>query len=319
MLKVYASGVNAALSTEVMAAVVGDIRTTIPADHYGFAFGSHGKGWVHKSNPVQISRGVAGGQPYEHPFAELWTLPENPITRFFEGYGAKLDVSEFIDALDDWKWDFIILDDCFMASVEALYEMRDLADYIIASPTEIMDTGFPYDRVVETIFADWTDVEGIGEEFIGYYKNRGGSHPCGTIAVVDMSQIGALTETIRGLNLRFGELTSDEDIQGIQYYEGFARPGHVFYDLDDYLSTIRKETNLTGYNAFKAQLDKTVIYAGHTDTFFSQFRNGSSMFGGQFIPVTHYSGLNVFIPWGRTESLFPDYQKTEWYKAVYAE
>ncbi len=33
-------------------------------------------------------------------FDMLWTLPENPRTRYFSGLGKKIDVSEFIDGLD---------------------------------------------------------------------------------------------------------------------------------------------------------------------------------------------------------------------------
>jgi hypothetical protein len=67
------------------------------------------------------------------------------------------------------------------------------------------------------------------------------------------------------------------------------------------------------YNAFKAQLEKTVIFKDHTDRFYSDFG-----FGGYY-SITHYSGLNVFIPWSTTSPFIPDYQQTEWYKAVYAE
>jgi hypothetical protein len=61
MLKVYDQGVNAELSTGVIAGVVGDIRRALPAPHYALAFGSHGKGWIPKSNTTPISR--RGGVP----------------------------------------------------------------------------------------------------------------------------------------------------------------------------------------------------------------------------------------------------------------
>ncbi len=311
IMKVYAAGVNAVLSAEVMAAVVGDIRAAIPADHYGFAFGSHGMGWVPASSTVQISRkGDSQAAASKYPFAELWAERENPLTRYFSSdTRQRLDVSKFTDALDEWEWDFILLDDCFMASVEALYEMRDLSDYIIASPTEIMDTGFPYDRVVETIFTDWSEAgfKQMGAEYIDYYENNSRA-PYGTIAVVKTSELSPLAETIRRLNLNLNELTS---VDGIQYYEGMVRPGHVFFDIDDYLSTIRKEIVPTEYNAFKTQLEKTVIWNGHTNRFYSDFGLKQSHY------ITDFSGLAVFIPWSGTASLQDMYRQTDWYKAVY--
>jgi hypothetical protein len=314
-LKKYAQGENSSLDRETIARVVGDIRTAIPADHYGLAFGSHGMGWVPASSTVQISRrGGSSTTASEHPFAELWAERENPLTRYFASdTRQRLDVAEFADALDEWEWDFILLDDCFMASVEALYEMRTLADYIIASPTEIMSNGFPYDRVVNTIFDDWSETgfKEVGREFVEAYRSgEMGATRSATVAVVKMTVFDALAESVRRLNLNLNELTS---VDGIQYYEGMIRPGHVFFDLDDYLGTIRKNIVPTEYNAFKAQLERTVIFADHTDRFYSDFGLNQSH------PVTHYSGLNVFIPWSQTASLIPYYQQTEWHKAVYAQ
>jgi hypothetical protein len=314
MLKIYGAGVNDALTREVMEAVVADIRTAVPAAHYGFAFGSHGKGWIPKSSRVPISRsGLKAGEGHGHPFAELLTVPENPLTRFFNGYGQNLDVSEFVDALDGWEWDFVLLDDCFMASVEALYEMRTLADYIIASPTEIMMEGFPYGRVVETVFGDWSEegFKNVGREFVEYYRAKTDGYDSATVAVVKMAGMDALAGAVRGLNLRIAELMPS--VEGIQYYEGIINPGHVFFDLEDYLGRIRKDTYVAGYNAFVAQLGKTVLYSGHTDRFYSNYG------WKQSIPVTHCCGLNVFIPYSKTTSLIADYTQTEWYKAVYAE
>lgn len=312
ILKRYNQGENVSLSKEVIASVVNDIRVAVPAEHYGLAFGSHGMGWLPKSVNSISRAGDTPGKPFEHPFAELWAERENPLTRYFAGYGEKLDVSEFIDGLDEWKWDFIILDDCFMASAEAMYEMRNLASYIIASPTEILQDGFPYDRVVKTIFDDWT-VTGfgrVGQEFVDYYGSRS-SYPYGTIAVVDMSTMEAFATTVKSLNMKFNEL--NPDAENIQYYEGISA-GHVFWDMDDYLIHARAETNPAGYNAFKAQLEQTVVFAGHTSEYYT---NAFTSQGPK--PINHFSGLNVFIPWSRTSSLFEEYRQTEWYKYVYAE
>ncbi len=177
MLKVYDSGVNDDLSTEVIAAVVDDIRTAVPAPHYGFAFGSHGMGWIPKTDvPIPSRAGKAPVAATEYPLAELMAESESPLTRFFRGYGENLDISEFIDGLDEWPWDFMLLDDCFMASAETLYEMRMLADYFIASPTEIMIYGFPYEKVVSILFSDWErDLESsladVAEAFVEAYRN----------------------------------------------------------------------------------------------------------------------------------------------------
>jgi len=311
-LKKYAQGENSSIDAATMGRVLADIRRAIPAAHYGFAFGSHGLGWIPKSvGAGTIARSSAWKGAADHPFAEVWAERENPLTRYFQGYG-KLDVLEFVDALDDFEWDFIILDDCFMASVEALYDMRGLADYIIASPTEILIEGFPYDRVVRTVFAGWPDAEGVGREFVEYYRAKPKNQQSATVAVVKTAQMDALAETVRALNLKINELAS---VEGIQYYERISRPAHLFYDLDDYLRVTREATMPTEYKAFKEQLKLTVTCSEHTDSFYSQYRDGTV--GGAFVPITSYSGLAVFIPWSRTASMLDMYRQTAWYKYVY--
>lgn len=325
-LKKYAYGENAQLSKETMAAVVGDIRALYPdASEWGLAFGSHGRGWIPKSSTVSVARKATpqAETASQHPYSFLWEYIENPLTRFFESNRReKLDVSEFIDALDGkqgdrWEWDFIILDDCFMASVEALYDMRSLARYLIASPTEIMMEGFPYDRVVESVFGDWSETGfmDVGEGYVDYYRGKSDDYPCATVAVVKTSEMDALAESVKRLNLMNGE--SDPYEYGIQYLERFYTPGHLFYDLGHYLETIRKNSVPTEYNAFRVQLDRAVVYAGHTERFFSAFGGD----GGGYVTVNpdHFSGLAVFIPWSRTASLWEDYRQTAWYGYVYGD
>lgn len=323
ILEQYAPGEMADLSTEIINSVVTRIRELAPADHYGLAFGSHGMGWVQKDYPYSFSRRAVGGSgvrpgtvesgtAVENPFAPLWEIPENPLTRYLAyDNSEKLDISEFIDALDEWEWDFILFDDCFMASVEAQYEMRGLADYFIASPTEILQYGFPYDRVVEVLFgSDWNEdnFAAVAAAYVDHYR-RAGSYA--TISVVRTDRLEDLMLSVRTIR----ELSAGQDIDPvipeIQFYEGLST--HVFYDLDDYMSNVAE---LAGslqqpYSAFGAQLEKTVVFADHTDRFFSNMgRNG-------YYPVSDYSGLAVFIPWTGTSVIIPYYQQTEWYRAVY--
>lgn len=306
-LKVYPAGVNATLSPAVIANVVSDVRAMYPsATNWGLAFGSHGMGWLSKDGPFPSRRGgTADG------FEALWgEHGEGDMTRYFQDQSQnRIDVAEFADAMDDWKWDFLILDDCFMASVEALYRMRKVAEYIIASPTEIMMTGFPYDRVVKTIFTDWTDMKGVGEQFIDYYASRTDGYPCGTIAVVRSSMLEPLAKKVKEFGL--GERES-VDVSAIQHYEGFASPGHVFHDMKAYLHAIDP---IQSIDLVKDYIPRAIVYAGHTTTFYSAFEKNN----GGFIAIddAQFSGLSIFIPRTQVSSLEPSYRLTDWYAAVY--
>lgn len=291
---------------ETVSTVIGDMRGLVSAEHYGLAFGSHGRGWIPKENNTGLGRRSA---PVENPFAALWQIPENPETRYLAGYGGEMNVSEFADAIDEWDWDFIIFDDCFMASIEAQYEIRHLADYFIASPTEILIQGFPYDRVVKALFRDWNDMDGVAAGYIAYYDRQ--SSPYATVSLIDTSRLEDLARSVRAIlasDLWTG--VADPDEADIQYYEQLDT--HVFYDLGDFIRAggITEDDPL--YADFREALDSAVIYAGHTDNFYSKMYSA-----GEVIPVRSFSGLSTFIPWSGTEPLMRYYVETPWYEDVY--
>jgi hypothetical protein len=327
-LKKYSGGQAASLSTETISLIVSDVRAFFPeADSWGLAFGSHGKGWVPKVFANTVSRSNGDGQPYESSYDELWTIPDNPLTRYLLFDDSEMiDNSEFVDALDEWSWDFVLFDDCFMASVEAMYEMRHLADYFIASPTEIMINGFPYDGVVSTLFADWNDdlergLVGVADNFVETYR-AGKIRPklSATVAVIRTSELDALALAVKELRAGGFRYDLNPETEQLQCYEAF-RYGSVFYDLNHYMeSGVLNRSLLT---AFRNQLDRTVVFADHTETFFSNYPIQGI---GTDIPVTHYSGLSTFIMpnsvWNgstNVNTLTSSYRQTEWYKYVYGE
>lgn len=49
-----------------------------------------------------------------------------------------MEIDELAEALPDHVFDFIMFDACYMASTESSLCFRDKADYILASPTEVL-------------------------------------------------------------------------------------------------------------------------------------------------------------------------------------
>lgn len=313
-IKKYEPGVNATLSLNVLSSVLTDIRAQYPsASNWGLAFGSHGMGWMPSDATAPSRADAEAGGGEASGFEELWRPHgEGDKTRYFADSGdVRMDVGPFADVVDDWKWDFLILDDCFMGSIEAIYRMRAAATWIIASPTEIMIDGFPYDRVVKTIFKDWTDMKGVGQEFIDYYGSRNPQlePPCGTIVVVRTNQIDLLAKRVKDLKLTTQTMITSTE--GIQFYEGFSSPGHIFYDLKGYLMKIRTPVQLID---FADQLSRVVIYAGHTPTFFTSFGDREIAINSE-----QFSGLSTFVPTAELLPIMPLYRATDWFKATYVE
>ena len=112
--------------------VLNDVKAYRPAQSYGLTVLSHATGWLpsESSYPTPILRSV---------ILDKGTSESNNY----------MELSDFAEAIP-YKLDFIIFDACFMGSVEVCYELKDRADYIVASPAEVVSPGFVYASMMPT-------------------------------------------------------------------------------------------------------------------------------------------------------------------------
>ena len=150
-----------------------ELADEAPALSYGLIIGCHGKAWVPASAGT-LARGALrpsdGAKEYWQP------APGAYPTRSFGDSGYEMDITELADALAalPYRFDFLLFDDCFMANIETLYDLRASVDHVIASPCEIMADGFPYDRIIPQMFTDEGrshDLGAVCYEFWNLYQN----------------------------------------------------------------------------------------------------------------------------------------------------
>lgn len=81
-----------------------------------------------------------------------------------------------------------------MASVEVLYELRHVAPYILASPTEVLSVGMPYHQINSLLYD--TDVKkglsAIAKAYIAYYEQKSGLEQSATFSLVDTRAMAGL-------------------------------------------------------------------------------------------------------------------------------
>jgi len=123
----------------VLRSVLNKMKSIFPADDYGLILWSHATGWLPEG---YYSKTKTPGVFFTDPYADI-------VKSFGEDRGTEMEITELKDALP-FEFEFIIFDCCFMGGIETAYELRDKAEYIVASPTEILATGFPYDKVIQT-------------------------------------------------------------------------------------------------------------------------------------------------------------------------
>jgi hypothetical protein len=97
------------------------------------------------------------------------TDPYTPKGISYDDQGRDfLTILELKNALEDTHWDVLGFDACLMGSVEVLYELKDLADYFLASPGEIPSSGWDY-RFLASISG--SDSESFCEKAIDRWKS----------------------------------------------------------------------------------------------------------------------------------------------------
>ena len=162
-LRTYPSTISSS-DPETLRTVMADVERVAPAKEYSLVFGSHATGWFTKEcmSRGSLSRPLSVGESGDD--GSFWQKSGDEITRTFglDGkvdYNGKtiddpgMDITEIAAVLSGYNVRSLIFDACFMASVEAVYDLRNVADYVIASSAEIMGRGMPYDLVLKYLFA----------------------------------------------------------------------------------------------------------------------------------------------------------------------
>ena len=278
-----------------------DAAELAPARNYGLIIGCHGKAWIPASGGV-LPRSIL-------PADDVWTTaPGAKQTRSFGDTGYELDITELAAALEAqrFRFDYLIFDDCFMANIETLYDLRSVIGYIVASPCEVMGDGFPYDRIVPHLFETGPVADRLAEtcrEFWNLYENEYQSttwkEQSGCISLAVTSQLDALAEVMRRINEKGKQ---PFELSQLQYYEGLMT--HLFYDLGHYVELSCGDPALV--KEFTTQLDRAFPPESRlcTKQFYSQYNNGSN-------PVHFYTGVSVSEP---STKYVAENRMTNWYR-----
>ena len=274
------------VNKEFVRGVLAKVKAEAPADSYGLILSSHGGGWVPSllyDEYLYKSDSRSGDAPQAQP---LFYAQDD--------YDC-MEVPDLVDALSDTHYDYIIFDACFMANVEALYDLRNSADYIVASAAEVLGAGFPYETLVPMLFEyDDHSLEAICEEYMAYYKSSSG-----TVALVDCKELEPLAEAMRAAMAEMGEV----DVETVQAYDAFDY--HLYFDLLHYV-----ELGVANSSAFEKALERAVLYSGHTDTILTATGEVDSF------ELTRSCGLSCYIKQEACPATAAAWHETAWAKAV---
>lgn len=132
------------------------VKERFPAEEYGLSMWSHADGWIPSSNTnyskartlptlSPLSFGIDVGQNGNMITDQA---PNN------NGLGAQMNITDMAVAIQEsgLHFTYIFFDACLMQCIEVAYELRDVTDYIIASPISIAAAGAYYTHMLERGF-----------------------------------------------------------------------------------------------------------------------------------------------------------------------
>jgi len=271
----------------VLRSVLNKMKSIFPADDYGLILWSHATGWLPEG---YYSKTKTPGVFFTDPYADI-------VKSFGEDRGTEMEITELKDALP-FEFEFIIFDCCFMGGIETAYELRDKAEYIVASPTEILATGFPYDKVIRPMFEYEADLSEVCNIFYNHYKAQGAELPTAynsaTIALYDTDELENLASVCRQIFEGNRDKIAALDRYSVQPYYRFDKD--YFFDLEHFVSKIASPLQLTN---FREALSDVVVAKWSTPHVLG-------------IPIVNYSGISVYIPQSSGGELEQFYKGFSW-------
>lgn len=300
-LKIY-DNMSVSASKESLRTALDDIRGMFPAKHYGMLLSSHGSGWVpgQYTSSGENSLTLARARKPAVPWPETKAVGNQYI-----GSSKNIqwiELQDFADAIP-MKVDYLILDNCLSGCVELAYELKDLCDYLVISPTEILTSGMVYDRLVRLLMGgNQPDLKAYCEAFYDFYNEKTGSLRSGTITLVDCSKLEALAEAFRAVLDAHRNALRPELIGTVQRYYYPSSNLRFYYDLRD----LAAQLGATGAEmaALDAALEACVPYHAETPSFFD-------------LELERCCGLSIYIPEPSRTQLNNQYKTLSWNNRVH--
>jgi hypothetical protein len=251
----------------VLAEIIQEVIGLYPAPEYGLILWSHGTSWM----PA-----------------------ESKLRSFGKDSGKEMNISDLVESLPA-KFDFILFDACLMGAVEVAYELKDKAEYIIASSTETIYEGFPYDKIIPELLETRIDFQTIAQHFFNYYNTMQGAYRSATVTVIDTRELPRLAvETNRIISENEPDTLFERTlVQRLDIYEE-----RYTFDFADF---IKKTFPGADKKAFLEQLNRTVLYKNATPMFLSEYE------------INTYCGLSCYIPHPGRPDLNTYYRTLKWH------
>ena len=272
--------------------VLRDATSGFPAPSYGLLLFSHGTGWLPAGSYVDPRSVSVTGK----------VMPSGEKLRsIIDDAGREMEITGFAAAIPDGQFDFIVLEACLMASAEVAYELRNKADYLVASSAEILSPGFTpvYGEILQALFAQpEAALTEVATAYYTYCNELETPYRSATVSVIRLDTMEELARAVGEVYRLLPDEIGREELKNIQCFD---RSGdRLFFDLASLITyaTGKADERAVTEHATKV-LSEVIRYKCATPFFVS-------------LPIHSHSGLTVYIPQHDYPALNKAWEQTGW-------
>jgi len=263
---------------------------------YSLLIGCHGSGWTPRGSDS--------------------TMPK-AMSRAFGGSDIDMqyNISDLRNAIAQSqmkKVSFICFDDCYMANVETAYALKDVTEMLVASTSEVMAEGIPYDKVFSYILGQ-TDYEKWVDGFYQFYINY--KYPYGELSAIRCGKyIEEMASVMKSINQSY--TFNNSRLNDLQFLDGYD--SHVFFDLSSYIDELGVLPPLSV--TFNQALQALVPYKACTPYIYTIYKNyyrhGDTTNSENTFKINKCCGITISDP-TRNSTVYDTKQQSEWWKATH--
>lgn len=264
---------------------------------YGLVLWSHGSAWLPENAHISSNEDKSSSRIREK------TIPTNSFgldiedsTKKTEENYNELDIEKMAASLTGLHFRYLIFDACFMGSIEVAYELRNFFDYIVASPTEILSSGFPYKDITNELTKTNFNPLNITSAYFDYYNSKSKTLQSGAIVAINTQNLSKLSAFFKELTSKKTTELSENALDTLNLFQYDRSKSDWFYDIKEITQNIISKTD---FSRFETILSTIIIDYKHTNTIFSTLCLDKS------------NGLSIYLPQkNETRKKINEYYKT---------
>lgn len=294
-------------------------KEQFPSQSYGLVMWSHSDGWVpstHVTRTATRSFGIdvgADGNPWSN--------------RTNDGkLGYQMDITDMASAISNSGVhpEFIFFDSCLMQCVEVAYDLRNVTDWVIASPAQIPSIGAQYtDMMNEAFYQQPLNPQAFTEGYVtqsSTYPEYGDMGVVlGAVKTGKLEELASITKTMIE---KYVSGSEEPDLNGVLAYDKYKRNYSYrpeFYDMQSAMCHFI--TDASDRATWMAALQACVLYPAATAyvNFWSNYPEDRL-----YLTPGEFSAISMFVPQQRyttnaSQCMYGDlnqaFANTEWAKA----